>query len=322
MHSSADLGACGLAVSSTLPSGNESSDRASAEAGKRPSHAEGLRSIILGNIDFYDRAAYFRARFSDKAVIERLVNNTRSTTDAAYKTAWKRYVRFCDSRGNMLENVDSFLSFTVYLDLMGLMASTTCSCAMAISAIIMTAEGASLVQDAYVDRILESLKRHGRRASRENSMWGLGEALRKLGEREESGISFLARKPAFLIASAMFWRPASDLAWISYKSIRFTKDSVMLTAHDVKASRSKSTRIVTFSNHKICPAQTLREYLDRTRNEPAKDGSDSIYFSEWPARRDRTNSVQMDSYTYDGAGYRYEQPYSAFHKSDSDVDSA
>ena len=100
------------------------------------------------------------------------------------------------------------------------------------------------------------------------------------GSNREEKHAFLSTKTAFLIAITTFWRPASDLARISYKSIQFTSNAVEFMAHDVKEHGSKSARIVAFSkNPKVCPVQALKVYLNTTHDAPARKDSEKLFIA-------------------------------------------
>ena len=141
--------------------------------------------------------------------------------------------------------------------------------------------GKPIGQDCDVDRVLNAVQRHGVKHLKENVMWDLGAALRKLENLEVLDLTALTAKTAFLLAIVTFWRPASDLSRISYSSIRFsTNDSeVMLTAYDTKEADKKTVRIIAFRERACCPVYTLRRYMRRTENAPARKEADKLFVS-------------------------------------------
>lgn len=162
------------------------------------------------------------------------MNNTKESTQKTYETAWRRYVAFCALNGAVLEDTTTLLKFLAHLDESGLMQSTIRTYAVAISATARTVSGQPLGQDKDVERMLAYTARHGKKSVKDNTMWDLGKALRNLASNTNTSTQFLGRKTAFLLAVTTCWRPASDLARISAQSIRFSQDTVTLSAHDVK----------------------------------------------------------------------------------------
>ena len=94
-------------------------------------------------------------------------------------------------------------------------------------------------------------------------------------------MSTLTAKTAFLLAIATFWRPASDLARISYSSIKFNneKTEVMFSAIDVKEGAQKSMRLVELTEKYCCPVYTLRKYLNLTNDDETRKTSDQLFIS-------------------------------------------
>lgn len=162
-------------------------------------------------------------------------------------------------------------------------ASTIRSYAMGISSISMEDPSTNrpIGQDADVDRILGAVKRHGMKYLKDNMMWDLGEALNQLKDLDDSDMMTLTAKTAFLLTIVTFWRPASDMARISFASITFnnTEEEVTLTAIDVKEAWQKSTRILKFEDPECCPVITLKKYLDATRNWKIRETSDALFIS-------------------------------------------
>ena len=106
-------------------------------------------------------------------------------------------------------------------------------------------------------------------------------ALKQLRELDDTDMTTLTAKTAFLLAIVTFWRPASDLAKISFASIKFnsTKDEVTLYAIDVKETHQKFTRITKFEDAERCPVITLKKYLHATREAKVRETSDALFIS-------------------------------------------
>ena len=212
-----------------------------------------------------------------------LVRNVKDSTAKTYAHAWKHYVTFCEDRCQLVESGESLVRYIAYLDTVGYAATTIRSMAVAISSVSLEDPKTNkpIGQNMDVVRVLHAVRRHGTKHLKDNVMWDLGAALQRLKDVDDSDWSTLSAKTAFLLAISTFWRPASDLARISYSSIKFNdlKTEVMFSAIDVKEGVQKSMRLVEFKEKYCCPVYTLRKYLHRTRDDEARTTADQLFIS-------------------------------------------
>jgi hypothetical protein len=225
----------------------------------------------------------YAGKYDDPKCLERLTFFTKDSTEKTYRYIWKKYVDFCKEGKRTVESGKTLVEFIADLDDKKYAASTIRSYAVGISSISMEdpLTNKPIGQDADVDRILGAVKRHGMKYLKDNMMWDLGEALNQLKDMDDSDMTTLTAKTAFLLAIVTFWRPASDMARISFASITFnnTGEEVTLTAIDVKEACQKSTRILKFEDPECCPVITLKKYLNATRHGKIRETSDALFIS-------------------------------------------
>ena len=110
----------------------------------------------------------------------------------------------------------------------------------------------------------------------------VSEFIGTLGENRYLSLAVLANKLVTLIALAT-WMRVSEVTAISFQSIRFTEKGVTFSLDRLRKTQRcgafKSFEMESIQDTKLCPVDTLREFMDRTEKFRSASNESSLFIA-------------------------------------------
>ena len=228
----------------------------------------------VGQISFI-RLDVIRRRLQERGlsaeVIELLLASSRSSTAAAYQSAWNKWCCWNVARGfdplsNTLNNILQYLN-----DLFrsGLAAQTINSHRSMLSMTLDPIDGHNIGEHPLIVQLLKGCYNSKPPRARYNIMWDPDVVLKhfvSLPENKVLSLTIISQKLATLIALACLLR-VSEIAAISVSSINFSESTTTFSI-----SRPRKTQhlgpLRSFSLPRLsgptCPVDCLQNYVERT----------------------------------------------------------
>ncbi|XP_065182606.1 uncharacterized protein LOC135813438 [Sycon ciliatum] len=225
------------------------------------------------------RMAYLQQRFNaaglSPQVVRLLSSSWRSSTNAAYASAWEQWLGWCSQRSvdPVRPSLAMVLQFLADSFEDGRSYSTLNVYRSAMSATLPELDGAPIGQHPLVVRLLRGICLERPPQPRYSHTWDVGIVtswLSKLPANTDLSLPVLSGKLAILMALTAA-RRSSDLHRLSLNSHRFSAEGVVfdyLTPPKQHRPGSEPARPVTFAAFPVTPAlcvvECFREYLRRT----------------------------------------------------------
>ncbi|XP_065185960.1 uncharacterized protein LOC135816787 [Sycon ciliatum] len=225
------------------------------------------------------RMAYLQQRFNaaglSPQVVRLLSSSWRSSTNAAYASAWEQWLGWCSQRSvdPVCPSLAMVLQFLADSFEDGRSYSTLNVYRSAMSATLPELDGAPIGQHPLVVRLLRGICLERPPQPRYSHTWDVGIVtswLSKLPANTDLSLPVLSGKLAILMALTAA-RRSSDLHRLSLNSHRFSAEGVVfdyLTPPKQHRPGSEPARPVTFAAFPVTPAlcvvECFREYLRRT----------------------------------------------------------
>ena len=245
-------------------------------------------SIVRTQGDIAIREVYLRAvakmRGLDLDAADWYAHYVKDSTAKSYASSWKAYIDYCRKTLKCVESSTTLVHFIAHLaSLKKLKADTIRTMVVGISSTSSpdTITERPIGQGYDVDGILQAFKTHGLKRVKDNNMWDLEEALKKIADNPDHELRLTRARTLFLLAIATFWRPGSDMQKISRKSVLFKgKEEVTFTAIDVKEGGNKTTTLLAYKEDwRVCPVYWLNFYMKLTQGDRAAIEDDALFTS-------------------------------------------